>query len=91
MRASIYEDRLIDININIAYRCIIDGVSPSTEISAINLDNVNVWAKRSSLYLYIQNTNYFRKDFPRSSTNEVSNWKFDKKKPLEIESFVFNS
>lgn len=39
MRTSIYEDRLIDVNINIAYHCIIDGVSSSTEISPINLDN----------------------------------------------------
>lgn len=53
MRTSIYEDRLIDININIAYHCIIDGVSPSTEISPINLDNVNVWAKRLVPLQYI--------------------------------------
>lgn len=53
MRTSIYEDRLIDININIAYHCIIDGVSPSTEISPINLDNVNVWAKHLVPLQYI--------------------------------------
>lgn len=67
MRTSIYEDRLIDININIAYHCIIDGVSPSTEISPINLDNVNVWAKRlvplQYIWKTIRNKNNFHKIF----------------------------
>lgn len=77
MRTSIYEDRLIDININIAYHCIIDGVSPSTEISPINLDNVNVWAKRlvplQYIWKTIRNKNNFHKDFaiPIFSTNKV--------------------
>lgn len=67
MRTSIYEDRLIDININIAYHCIIDGVSASTEISPINLDNVNVWAKRlvplQYIWKTIRNKNNFHKIF----------------------------